>query len=86
LFKQEANRWVFAGPTPSIFEGYDKDHRSLLVDYIFQLTPEEQRRVSSAMGRTQASNGTPVKPSEKKVTRNGQQPMPIRSAGGGGSR
>jgi len=55
LFKQENGHWVFAGPTPASFQGYDKDHTKLLVDYIFQLTPEEQRRVSASMGRAQAS-------------------------------
>jgi mono/diheme cytochrome c family protein len=60
LFKRENNHWVFAGPTPSSFQGYDKDHTRLLVDYIFQLTPEEQRRVAGAMGHSQTSNnGTP---------------------------
>jgi cytochrome c551/c552 len=59
LFKRENNRWVFAGPTPPAFQSYDKDHTRLLVDYIFQLTPEEQHRVAGAMGRSQASrNGT----------------------------
>jgi cytochrome c551/c552 len=51
LFKRENNRWVFAGPTPPTFQGYDKDQTKLLVDYILQLTPEEQRRVGSAAGR-----------------------------------
>ncbi|MFI5102340.1 MAG: c-type cytochrome, partial [Terriglobales bacterium] len=55
LFKRENNRWVFAGPTPPAFQGYDKDHTRLLVDYIFQLTPEEQRRVAGAMGRSQTT-------------------------------
>ena len=58
LFKQENGRWVFAGPTPSSFQGYDKDHTKLLVDYIFQLTPEEQRRVSATLGRAQASHSS----------------------------
>jgi len=58
LFKRLNNHWVFAGPTPSSFEGYDKDHTRLLVDYIFQLTPEEQRRVAGAMGRQTSSNRT----------------------------
>jgi cytochrome c551/c552 len=49
LFKEQNNRWVFAGPTPSSFLGYAGDHRKLLTDYIFQLTPEEQRRVAAAM-------------------------------------
>ena len=55
LFKRENNRWVFAGPTPPAFQSYDKDHTRLLVDYIFQLTPEEQHRVAGAMGRSQTS-------------------------------
>jgi cbb3-type cytochrome oxidase cytochrome c subunit len=56
LFKRENNHWVFAGPTPPSFQGYDKDHTKLLVDYIFQLTAEEQRRVSASMGHARASN------------------------------
>lgn len=58
LFKRESDHWVFSGPTPPSFEGYDKDQTRLLVDYILQLTPEEQKRVASAMGRKQASNGS----------------------------
>jgi cytochrome c551/c552 len=50
LFKRENNHWVFSGPTPPSFEGYDKDHSKLLVDYILQLTAEEQRRMSSSAG------------------------------------
>jgi hypothetical protein len=60
LFRQQNKQWVFAGPTPPSFQGYDKDHRKLLTDYILQLTPEEQRRVSSAMGRKQASGPIPA--------------------------
>ncbi len=56
LFKRENNRWTFSGPTPASFHGYDKDHTKLLVEYIFQLTPEEQRRVSASTGRTRASS------------------------------
>jgi cytochrome c551/c552 len=55
LFKRENNRWTFSGPTPASFNGYDKDHTKLLVEYIFQLTPEEQRRVSASMGRSRAA-------------------------------
>ncbi len=58
LFKRENNHWVFAGPTPPSFQGYDKDQTKLLVNYILQLTPEEQRRVQGAMGRKQASVGS----------------------------
>ena len=56
LFKRQNNHWVFSGPTPSSFQGYDKDHTKLLLDYILQLTPEEQRRVSASMGRSSAAN------------------------------
>jgi hypothetical protein len=58
LFKRENNRWVFSGPTPSSFQGYDKDQTKLLVDYILQLTPEEQRRVGASSGRARAASGS----------------------------
>jgi hypothetical protein len=45
LFKREGSRWVFSGPVPSSFDGYDKDHAQLLVRYMFQFTPEEQQRL-----------------------------------------
>jgi cytochrome c551/c552 len=43
LFKQEGGRWVFSGPLPPSLQGYSKDHADLLVRYMFQITPEEQR-------------------------------------------
>jgi cytochrome c551/c552 len=55
LFKQQNNQWVFAGPTPPTFNGYDGDHRKLLTDYIFQLTAEEQRHVAASMPRAAAA-------------------------------
>jgi hypothetical protein len=57
LFKRQNGHWVFSGPTPASFQGYDKDQTKLLVDYILQLTPEEQRRVGAAMGRSSAATG-----------------------------
>jgi cytochrome c551/c552 len=54
LFKQQNNQWVFAGPTPPTFNGFEGDHRKLLTDYIFLLTPEEQKRVASSMPRAKA--------------------------------
>jgi hypothetical protein len=78
LFRRENNQWVFAGPTPSSFQGYDKDHAKLLVDYIFQLTPEEQRRVASSMGR---SVSTLVPKKTKESASSAQRP-----AAAGGSR
>ena len=45
LFKLTGNRWIFAGPTPESFKEYTKDHAELLVRYMFEMTPEEQRRL-----------------------------------------
>jgi hypothetical protein len=56
LFKLQNNQWVFAGPTPPSFQGYEGDHRKLLTDYIFQLTPEEQRKVASSMPHAKAAS------------------------------
>ena len=54
LFRREGEHWVFSGPVPASFQGYDRDHSKLLVDYIFQLTADEQRRVAASMGRRAA--------------------------------
>jgi hypothetical protein len=59
LFKRENDRWVFSGPTPPSFQGYDRDQTKLLVDYILQLTPEEQRRVGASTSRAPAASITP---------------------------
>jgi hypothetical protein len=68
LFRKDGDRYVFSGPTPPSFAGYDKDHRELLVRYIFQLTPEEQRKVSSQMpkgGTTKSSRVREVEPTAR---------------------
>jgi cytochrome c551/c552 len=57
LFKRENDRWVFSGPTPASFQGYDRDQTKLLVDYILQLTPEEQRRVGASSSHAPAASG-----------------------------
>ncbi len=58
LFKREGDRWVFSGPTPSLFRGYSKDHADLLVRYMFEITLEEQRRLLGMRG-SRASFPTP---------------------------
>ena len=74
LFKRENGRWVFAGPTPPSFAGYDKDQTRLLVNYILQLTPEEQRRAAGATGRRQASGNSAL--AQPKQSSNGRrQPL-----------
>ena len=50
LFRAEGDRMVFAGPTPASFNGYNKDHASLLVRYMFQFTPEELTRLRASAG------------------------------------
>jgi cytochrome c551/c552 len=67
LFHKQGEQWLFSGPTPPSFQGYDKDHTKLLVRYIFALTPEEQKRVGASMGRGAA----PTKSSNTKPARSG---------------
>ena len=43
LFKRDGDHWVFSGPLPASFKGYTGDQADLLVRYMFELTPEEQR-------------------------------------------
>jgi cytochrome c551/c552 len=57
LFRREEDRWVFSGPLPHSFLGYSGDHADLLVRYMFQLTPEEQRML---LGRATASVSRPA--------------------------
>jgi len=52
LFRRDNDRWVFSGPLPASFRGYTGDHAGLLVRYMLQLTPEEQRIL---LGRTPAA-------------------------------
>ncbi len=47
LFKLDGERWVFSGETPESFNSYHRDHADLLVRYMFQMTPDEQRRLMS---------------------------------------
>ncbi|HXG32211.1 MAG TPA: hypothetical protein VNJ11_02515 [Bryobacteraceae bacterium] len=57
LFTREGNRWVFAGPLPASFQGYEKDHADLLVRYMFQFTPDELSRLRAAGGTAGGVNG-----------------------------
>jgi len=47
LFRRDGDRWVFSGPLPASFKNYTGDHADLLVRYMFELTPEEQRALMS---------------------------------------
>ena len=57
LFRQEGDHWVFNGPLPESFHGYARDQADLLVRYLFQMTPEEQRML---VGRTPAAASKPA--------------------------
>ncbi len=48
LFQEDGSRWVFAGPLPASFNGYQKDQADLLVRYMFQFTPEELARLRAS--------------------------------------
>ncbi len=50
LFRQEGGRWVFNGPTPPVFQGYEGDHADLLMRYLFELTPAEQQQLIRMTG------------------------------------
>lgn len=50
LFRQAEAHWVFAGPTPPIFKGYNGDQADLLVRYLLELTPQEQQRLIQMSG------------------------------------
>jgi cytochrome c1 len=52
LFRLDGNHWVFAGPTPASFNGYQKDQADLLVRYMFSFTPEELNRLRSSAGNS----------------------------------
>jgi hypothetical protein len=49
LFRREGDHWIFAGGVPEMLKGYTKDQVQLLVRYMFQLTPEEQRRLTQML-------------------------------------
>jgi mono/diheme cytochrome c family protein len=51
LFRKEGTRWVFDGPAGDSVRGYQGDQVDLLVRYMFQLDPEEQRRLMGMLPR-----------------------------------
>ncbi|MDA2934580.1 cytochrome c [Acidobacteria bacterium AH-259-D05] len=46
LFRQEGSRWVFGLADVPALRGYDEDHAKLMVRYMFQYSPAEQRRLT----------------------------------------
>jgi cytochrome c551/c552 len=77
LFKPVADHYVFAGPTPDIFTGYDGDQPELLVRYLFEITPEEQRRLmamSASMLKTSENRHTSGMPGRTSHARDAAAP------------
>ena len=68
LFKRDPShdRWVFNGPTPDSFKTYDKDHVDLLVRYMFQISPDEQKRLGAGGGGS--APATPSAPEKTAAT------------------
>jgi mono/diheme cytochrome c family protein len=68
LFKRDTShqRWVFSGPTPPAFQTYEKDHVDLLVRYMFQMTPDEQRRLGTGGSTAAAAPPAPAKTAARK--------------------
>ena len=73
LFKPVADHYVFAGPTPDIFKGYDGDQPELLVRYLFEITPEEQRRLMGMSAGTQSTSE--VRSQESGVRSENEKPV-----------
>jgi cytochrome c551/c552 len=86
LFRREGVQWVFNGPVPASFNGYTKDHTKLLVRYMFQLTPEEQRRVSGRAGSGAAGGTAQRKPARRDSGSSRNPSRATSAAGSGGSR
>jgi hypothetical protein len=77
LFKPVADHYVFAGPTPDIFKGYDGDQPELLVRYLFEITPEEQQRLmgmSAGLLKTTENRPGPEMPRAASPARDGATP------------
>ncbi len=77
LFKPVGDHYVFAGPTPDIFKGYDGDQPELLVRYMFEITPDEQRRLMS-MSAEMLKTSELIRSQKpvRRLTDRSQNPMP----------
>jgi hypothetical protein len=69
LFRRDQvhDRWIFNGQVPASFETYTGDHARLLVRYMFQLTPDEQRRIGGGGSSAPAPAASPPKTSARRA-------------------
>ncbi|HUQ31584.1 MAG TPA: hypothetical protein VM095_05655, partial [Pyrinomonadaceae bacterium] len=84
LFRKDGERMVFNGQTPEAFNNYHRDHAELLVRYMFLLTPDEQRRLTSGSpsatgGAAPAPTATPAPPATAHARRQAQGARRINS-------
>ena len=81
LFKKEGDRWVVQGTPPEGFEQYHRDHADLLVRYMLQMTPDEQRRLAASTPSPGSSPPSPPTSARGTPAAGGQKVS--RHAGGG---
>jgi len=72
LFKRDPvhDRWVLNGPLPPNLQAYDKDHVSLLVRYMFQISADEQRRLASSLSSSQGKAAPAAAPTTSGASAN----------------
>jgi len=82
-FDSSHDRWVFSGNLPPAAQAYDKDHAKLLVRYMFQITPDEQRRLLGAgaagggASAAPAASGTATGASSSLVDKGNRKPVAL---------
>lgn len=76
LFKRDEahDRWVLNGPLPPQDQAYAGDHVSLLVRYMFQITPDEQRALGATVAASQGKAAAPA-PQGKPTARLNRSPV-----------
>jgi cytochrome c551/c552 len=88
LFERDGvhDRWVTKGVSSPAIQTYDKDHVNLLVRYMFQITPDEQRRLIAGGGASApaAPAGAPAAAAPKTTAANSTRQGGRLSASTGG--
>lgn len=70
LFRKEGDRWVVNLPNPpASANAYQHDHARLLVRYMFQLSPEEQRALLASAPAAPATAAAPAAQHHRAVKR-----------------
>jgi hypothetical protein len=79
LFKHEADPRPLGlrRPTPDAFKNYPDDHAKLLVRYMFQFTPEEQRRLGGGGGGGAGAGASGPRLGQKSARKSGKSPTQV---------